>query len=182
MKTGEVNQTKEDKGSVYEIGCLFVPIISDKEILKEVANVKSVLEKLALEFLSGAGPDRLELAYPMKKMIGNKKHSFEEAYFAWLKFRADAEKLSDLKKDLDKNSNLLRYLLMKTTAKDSLVSSQRKIATDIVKEKEKDKKEFKPVKIEKISLVEENFLPEILEEETTKGKDLDETIEKLVIK
>lgn len=181
MKTNQ--QEEEGKRAVYEIGCLFVPTISDKEVLTEVSNVKSFLEKLGFEFLSGAGPNLLELAYSMKKVIENEKHSFNGAYFVWLKFKALSEKLSDFKKDLDKNNNLLRYLLMKTTEEDSLVSSQKKVLTNVAEEKEKNKKELKPVKIAKIALAEEeNSLPEITEKEAEEEKDLDETIDKLVIK
>lgn len=177
MKTEEINQTEENKGPVYEIGCLFIPIISDKDVLTEVANVKSVLEKLDCEFLSGAGPDLLDLAYPMKKMIGGEKNLFNEAYFVWLKFRTAPEKLLDLKKDLDKNNSLLRYLLMKTTEEDSLVS-QKKILSKVSEEKE-----IKPVKIAKpVSIDEEVPLSETFVEKEVEGIDLDETIDKLVIK
>ncbi len=178
-----MNQQDENEGAVYEVGCLFVPIISDKDVLLEVSNIKLSLEKLGFNFLSGAGPNRLELAYSMKKITGNEKHLFAEAYFVWLKFKAISNKLVELKKDLDKNSNILRYLLMKTTEEDSLVSFQKKLVTKVSSEKEKDKKEIKPIKITKIIQEDErNVLSKISEKEKVKEKDLDETIDKLVIK
>ena len=120
MKT---DQQEENRNTVYEIGCLFVPIISDKDVLTEVSKIKSSLEKLDCDFLSGDGPDTKELAYPMKKMIDGEKHLFVKAYFVWLKFTANSDKLIGLKEGLDKNKNILRYLLIRTIKKDILVLS-----------------------------------------------------------
>ncbi len=174
------DQQKENKNIVYEIGCLFVPIISDKDVLAEVSVIKSSLEKFGCNFLSGDGPNLKELSYPMKKIIDGEKHFFTKAYFVWLKFIANTDKLVDLKKDLDENKNILRYILVKTVEKDSLTSNQRKVFSRTTGEKEK--KVIKPAKIVKI---EDPLVIKITENEEIKGveeKDLDDKIDKLVIK
>ncbi|MEA2112613.1 MAG: 30S ribosomal protein S6 [Patescibacteria group bacterium] len=183
MKT---EKQEENKNIVYEAGCLFLPIVSDKDVLAEVSNIKKSLEKLGFEFLSGDGPNMRDLAYPMEKMVDGKKNLFEKAYFVWLKFKADPEKLADLKVDLDENKNLLRYLLIKTIEKDILVSDQKKILAKISEEKQQ--KAIKPAKVtrvEKPETVETKDGKEPSSAEATDGrekKDLDDTIDKLVIK
>ncbi len=187
----ETNQQREDKKMVYEIGCLFVPIISDKDVLTEVSKIKSILEELDCNFLSGDGPDMKELAYSMKKMIDGEKHLFAKAYFVWLKFTADSDKLVDLKKDLDKNENILRYILIKTVKEDMLISSQKKILSKITDEK--NRKSVKPIKIIKkeevpVEILDNNDTSDKEEVNKVEDKDLveekglDDTIDKLVIK
>jgi len=177
MKT---DQQEENKNIVYEIGCLFVPIISDKDVLTEVSMIKSFLEKLGCNFLSGDGPNLKELSYSMEKIIDGEKHFFTKAYFVWLKFIANTDKLADLKKNLDENKNILRYILVKTVEKDSLTSDQRKVFSKTVEDK--GKKVIKPAKIVK---KEAPLVIETSENEKIKGveeKDLDDKIDKLVIK
>ena len=178
MKTSE----QEDvKNNIYEIGCLFVPVISDKDVLNEVSNIKSLLEGLKCEFLSGDGPNMKELAYPMKKIMAGDKHLFKEAYFVWLKFTADSDKMEALKKDLDKYENILRYILIKTVKEDILVSNQKKVFAKV--QDEKEKKVIKPAKVVTLeeSTIELAENKEVEKPEAEK-KDLDETIDKLVIK
>lgn len=170
-------EQENNKSTVYEIGCLFVPIITDKDVLEEVSNIKITLEKLGCEFISGDGPTMKSLAYPMKKMIEGEKHLFKEAYFVWLKFNAVSDKMADLKKDLDKNVNILRYLKIKTVKEDVFASNQKKVLTSKPQE-EKTTKVIKPAKIVKAS---ESTPVETIKEKE-KSTDLDETIDKLVIK
>ena len=174
MKTVQSGE-KEKSDLVYEVGCLFVPLISDKDILGEVAKIKSILEKLGLVFLSGDGPKMKELTYPMKKIVAGEKHLFEEAYFVWLKFLAEADKLADLKKDLDKIDTLIRYLLIKTVKEDTFVSNPKKVMLENLE----NKKIIKPAKVVKS---EEPLLVDSSEEVEEEERDLDETIDKLVIK
>ncbi len=175
MKT---EKQEENKDIVYEVGCLFVPIISDKDVLTEVSNIKDLLVKFDFEFLSGDGPKMRDLAYSMKKMIDGKKNLFDKAYFVWLKFIANPDELDGLKKELDKNENILRYILIKTVKKDILVSEQKKVPSRTSETKEK--KEIKPARVTKV--VEEPFIVADSEVKVEEKKDLDDTIDKLVIK
>jgi len=178
MKTDEKN---EKTGNIYEIGCLFVPVISDKDVLTEVSNIKNSLEKLDCIFLSGDGPNMKELAYPMEKHIDGEKYLFREAYFVWIKFRSDSDKLALLKKDLEKYENILRYILVKTVENDMLVSNQKKIFSKAQEGKAKEPiKPAKVVKAEDIPEVKAVEEDEKLEKPDVKG--IDETIDKLVIK
>jgi len=176
MKTSEQDSIKDN---IYEIGCLFVPIISDKDVLIEVSNIKSVLEKVGGEFLSGDGPNMKELAYPMKKVLAGDKHLFKEAYFVWLKFKADSDKIDLLREGLDKYENILRYILIKTIKEDLLISNQKKVFAKV-----QEDKVIKPAKVVKPNdpILDESSNTDKIEEPVVEKKDLDETIDKLVIK
>ena len=169
---------------IYEIGYLVIPNVSEEEVLTEVANIKAILEKKEATFLSGDEPKFINLSYSISKMFGAEKQVFEKAYFAWMKFEVEISNLVKIKEELDKYQNILRYLLIKTLKKDTLVSENKKIflakkEIEIVDE-EKEKK-VKPVKI-----VEKVDVPEKKEEEVVEDKkikeDLDEIIDNLIIK
>jgi ribosomal protein S6 len=178
MKTDEKN---EKTGDIYEIGCLFVPVISDKDVLTEVSNIKTSLENLGCIFLSGDGPHMKELAYPMKKHIEGEKHLFREAHFVWVKFRSASDKLDPLKKDLEKYENILRYILIKTVENDVFASNQKKVFVKAQEEKVRE-----PIKPAKVVKAEDVPVVEIVEDgekvEKPDVKEIDETIDKLVIK
>ncbi|MBU1046790.1 30S ribosomal protein S6 [Patescibacteria group bacterium] len=181
---------------VYEIGYLLLPSISEEDVLTEVANVKAILEKKGASFLSGDEPKLINLAYPISKMFGADKQIFEKAYFAWIKFEVEVEKVVALKTELDKYENIMRFLLIKTIKKDTLVSEVKKpisVKKDSgITDKDKEK-EIEPVKIvkkeevadeeNKEEAIIEDVKEEVVSEDDRKEKeDLDETIENLIIK
>lgn len=185
MEKQENNKTETsnaNEANVYEIGYLLMPGISNEDILSEVSNIKSILEKRKCVFLSGDEPQMKTLAYPMAKAVDGVKHIFDKAYFAWMKFEIAQEKLADLKKELDKYENILRYLLVNAPKKDTLVSDSKKFSFM----KTDKHKVIKPVKIvaaKKTVVVSPADGTEKVSEKNLKaGKQLDETIDKLVIK
>ena len=177
---------------IYEIGFLVLPSISEDDVLTEVANIKAILEKQGADFLSGDEPKLIELAYPISKTFGAEKQIFEKGYFAWMKFEMEVGKLAELKLELDKYENILRYLLIKTIKKDVLVSDNKRASfakKDVtITDKEKEK-EIEPVKIVKKKEVQNQDVEakEVEEErsdekEQKEKEDLDETIDNLIIK
>lgn len=186
---------------VYEVGYLLNPNMSEEEVLGEVAKIKNVLEKQEAVFLSGDEPAFIDLAYPVDKMFGADKQIFEKAFFAWLKFETEAEKIQKIKEGLEALESIIRFLLVKSVAKDSLVSENKKLAKKEVSltdgEKEKKVEPLKIVKKEKVEISEKENLVDASatvavekEIEQTEEKldpkkekdDLDETIDNLIIK
>ena len=124
--------------------------------------VKGLLEKIKAETISEDFPRLRVLAYPLSKVIGGSKKTFKEAYFGWIKFEADAEAVVEFKKEVEKLSNVLGFLIIKTVKENTLYGN-----------KFAPKYEGKPKKEEE-KRVEEPKGP-INEEE------IDKTIEDLVI-
>ena len=190
------------ENNIYEIGYLLDSRIADDKILKEVANIKSILEKNDCVFLSGDEPKLKELEYSISKVVAGEKQIYDKAYFAWMKFKVAKENMTNLKIDLDKYENIVRYLFINTVEKDSLISNSKKFNfTRMGKGKEIDEtKIVKPVKIVKKETKTETETE--IKKETEKETDaeqvetktetkideskaeqqLDETIDKLIIK
>ncbi len=183
---------------IYEIGYLIIPNISEEDVLTEVVNIKAILEKQEANFLSGDEPKLINLAYPISKMFGTDKQIFEKAYFAWMKFEIEVDKLVEIKEELDKYENILRYLLVKTLKKDTLVSDNKRapfIKKDVIITDKQKEKEIKPVKIVPKSTTEqekeeettnieikEDNIKTKTEKEKKDKENLDETIDNLIIK
>ncbi len=153
---------------VYEVSYLLLPFITEEDAPKEAGRVK---EHVSLSggavFSEEEEPKLIKLAYPMSKIIANKNTNFENAYFGCMKFEGEPESIAKIKKALENNENVLRFLILKTT-KDSVVA--RKPFTFAVKP-------LKPV----TAAAKEEASAEVEVPQEINEEELDKTIEDLVI-
>src|ERR1035437_7701669 len=77
-------------------------------------------------------PKMIQLAYKMVKVVSNVRNKFNTAYFGWIKFTMDSDKVLELKKKLDLDSNFIRFLILKTV-KENTIASKRFVRGDIRK-------------------------------------------------
>ena len=128
MQEAEVkdkNEILEDANSkVYELGYLLVPTISEEDIPVVFGNLKELISSLGGVAISDEIPKMIPLAYAMVKVVANVRNKFNTAYFGWTKFIMDSDKVSELKKKLDLDSNFIRFLLLKTV-KENTIAAKR---------------------------------------------------------
>ena len=70
--------------------------------------------------------------------IQERSEKFKTAYFGWIKFMMDSDKVTELKKRLDLDSNFVRFLILKTVKENTINEKRfprgniahRKIKTD----------------------------------------------------
>jgi ribosomal protein S6 len=115
---------KEARTSVYEVGYLMVPTIAEENVGGEVTSFKDHLLDLGAVFISDEYPKMMELAYEMSRSINNKKQKFSYGYFGWVKFECTTDQARVIKEGLDKNEKLIRYLMIKTV-RESTMSTKR---------------------------------------------------------
>ena len=94
---------------VYELGYLLVPSIAEENLPVVYGNLKELVNSFKGEIISDEMPKMIPLAYTMAKVITNVRHKFNTAYFGWIKFFMDSEKVLELKK----NTQLLQISLMR---------------------------------------------------------------------
>lgn len=104
----------QETGLVYELGYHLLPTLSDEEVQKEAASFKSLIEKQGGSLVSEEAPKPMHLAYTMVKKQEGKNAKFNESFFGWIKFETSAEGVLQVKKEVDANKNVLRYLIIKT--------------------------------------------------------------------
>lgn len=117
----------EENTRFYELGYLVVPIVPEVEIGAEVDTLKSTITTVGGKIHSEGTPEFIDLAYTMEKTVGSKKSKYAQGYFGWIKFDADPATLAPLKKVLDGNLSLIRYILVKTSIENSIVFKKPKV-------------------------------------------------------
>lgn len=120
----EENNKNTEDSRVYEVGYLLVPTLKEEEIPTIFGNLKELITSLEGEEISNEMPKIITLAYSMSKMIQNVRNKFDSAYFGWTKFFMDPEKVMELKKKLELDPNVLRFLIIKTV-KENTTAAKR---------------------------------------------------------
>ena len=155
---------KEEAGEprVYELGFLLLPTVPEEEVAVQVARLKEFFQKDGGVFVSEEFPKKLGLAYPIGKKAGGKRASYTTAYLGSFKYEVSPEAVLLLNSALEKETAVLRFLLIETV-RESAVPIHRPVFArpEAVKTLEKP-----PTRAEKSVMSEE---------------ELDRTIEELMV-
>src|SRR3989338_7972989 len=147
MQAGENNSDVKDKNEtgegasprVYELGYLLVPSISEEDLPVNYGNIKELVSSFGGEIIADEMPKETNLAYSMSKVVSNVRHKFNTAYFGWTKFTMNAERVLELKKHLDLDPNLIRFLILKTV-KENTIAAKRFLRGDMTHRRSATKK------------------------------------------
>ena len=111
----------------YELGYILVPTTPEAEVASAVeALIATITGKGGIVVAQG-DPEFIDLAYTMEKNVASKKFKWSQGYFGWIKFDTAPETLEALKKAFDGNQTLIRYILIKTTAENTIVFKKPKV-------------------------------------------------------
>lgn len=113
-------ETVKTSGTVYEVGYHIVPAVSPENLPKEVDAIKAILGAHGATIISEEFPKLRPLTYTMVKAIGQTRHKYDTAHFGWIKFEGSAEGAVEINKALAASEKILRYLLIKTVAENTL--------------------------------------------------------------
>lgn len=155
--------TVKTAGTVYEVGFHIVPAVSPESLPKEVDAIKAFLEKHGATIISEEFPKARALAYPMVKVVGQTRHTYDTAHFGWIKFEAPREVAAEVEKFFQASEKVLRHLLIKTVRENTLYGA--KLISQEERAKEEASKEV--AKEPKAA--------------TTTPEDIDKSIDKLVV-
>ena len=139
-KDDSSEEENDANARIYELGYLLVPTIEEKDVPAMYGNLKEFIYSFQGEIISDEIPRMTSLAYPMLKVTANKREKFNTAYFAWIKFAMDSQKILELKKKLDLDPNLLRFLILKTV-RENTIATKRFVGRDMVRRKTPVKKD-----------------------------------------
>lgn len=110
----------DENKKIYELGYNILPTVSEEDVAKTVGAFKDALAKMGAEMIVDQYPQMINLAYEMVKEIENKNRKFKNAFFGWMKFELAASELEAFKTLVEKNANILRFLIIKTVRESTL--------------------------------------------------------------
>ncbi|MBX4215735.1 30S ribosomal protein S6 [Candidatus Parcubacteria bacterium] len=116
------NEEANEGGKIYEVGYLLTPTLSAERLSEETAKLRDLIAREGGVFIADGEPTLRDLAYDMEKMTGHKKEIFGNAYFGWFKFELQSAALAAIKKELDTNEHVIRFLLIETVRENTLAS------------------------------------------------------------
>lgn len=108
------------KKQIYELGYHFLPTLSEDEVMKATTALKAELSTIEATVIAEQNPALMTLAYEIGKDIENKNRKFATAYFGWIKFEVATEAIEGFKELMDKNANILRFIILKTVRESTL--------------------------------------------------------------
>lgn len=129
MEIKDKNGVKKDI-KVYELGYLLVPSIPPEDVSVNYGNIKELVLSSGGEIISDEMPKSIVLAYAMTKVISNIRSKFNTAYFGWTKFTIEPEKVLEIKKKLDLDQTIVRFLMLKTV-KENTIAAKRFMRGDM---------------------------------------------------
>jgi ribosomal protein S6 len=104
-----------DERNSYEFAFHVLPTVAEGEVAGVFDSIKAQVARRG-EITSEEMPERIDLIYPVVKHIEGKNRKFNSAYFGWIRFKLEAEKVGDLMENLGGMPQILRHLLVKLTA------------------------------------------------------------------
>lgn len=100
----------------YEIGYLLSPFLPESNLDAEVAVLRKIIEENHGFIMAEGYPKMQKLAYIIRKPANVPGQGrFSDAFWGWMKFMLSSEMINSIKTALEKNSNLIRFLIIKTS-------------------------------------------------------------------
>lgn len=124
MLENEKEITEDTNPKVYELGYLFVPTIKEEDVSINYGNLKELIASFGGEIITDEMPKMTNLAYAMQKVISNIRSKFNTAYFGWIKFTMTGGQILELKNRLDLDSNIIRFLILKTVRENTIATKR----------------------------------------------------------
>jgi ribosomal protein S6 len=131
------------KIKIYEIGYLLVPTIPEEGAPGEAQNIKNLLESKGAAFITEDQPKMRLLAYDMVQVIGSEHRKYDKAYFGWVKFEAETTAIPNIRTELEKNNQILRFIIIETVRENTMVNQKVVFRPSTPGEKEKTEEEPK---------------------------------------
>ena len=107
--------------------------MAEEYVSAKVDSLKKLFTANGAEFIADEAPDYIGLAYTMIHKVNNKNLRINSAYFGWFKFKSDPEILEKVKMTLDRDTDLVRFLLIKTVAESTLAPKKLSQKRDVRK-------------------------------------------------
>ena len=101
--------------SSYELAFHVLPTVAEGEVTTVFDTIKAAITKIGAEVFDEETPERFDLAYEIVQHSAGTNRSYDSAYFGWVRFKVAAESITAITEDIESDTNILRYLLIRLT-------------------------------------------------------------------
>lgn len=119
MKNKVETQDNDFETRVYEVGYLIVPSVVQEKLQDKVEVLRGVIESANGSIIALGEPKYRDLAYDMTATVANKRTTHSNGYFGWIKFESDSQAIKNIHETLEKNPDLIRFIIIKTYREDA---------------------------------------------------------------
>jgi len=170
MPASEAGEVAVEERNSYELAFHVLPTVAEGEVAGVYDKIKALITKEG-EITVEEAPERTDLAYPVVKSMDGKNLKFTSAYFGWVRFKYDADKVEHLDEEVDAIEEILRHLFIKLTKQDEAEPFRF----------HEEKKSVKMVEVAGERKTLDEVKTEKEEETPVSEKELDKSLEKLTL-
>jgi ribosomal protein S6 len=99
----------------YELAFHILPTIAEGEVKAVFDTIKANITKLGGIITIEEAPARFDLAYEIAQYLEGKNRKFKSAYFGWVRFELEANKIAEVTEAVEATKEILRHLLIRLT-------------------------------------------------------------------
>jgi len=97
---------------MYELSFIIDPAIPEEALSEEVAKLTSIITSHGGSVIIADNPRLRNLAYTIEIARGGKRRKYTQGHFGWIKFNSGADKVEQIGVEVDKDSAVIRKLLI----------------------------------------------------------------------
>jgi ribosomal protein S6 len=115
MPAAEAVVGQERELQAYELAFHVLPTVAEGEVKGVFDAIKAHITKLGGTLAEEEAPARFDLAYDIVKFLEGRNRKFSSAYFGWVRFNIETDKLAEINEMMDGTKDILRYLTTRLT-------------------------------------------------------------------
>ncbi len=127
MSKKETKTTENAK--LYELGFHINPTLAEEKANAVFSQIKDVVTNNKGEVVKEGALKNIKFAYTIIKKIEGVNERFTNGYFGWVKFNAESDVIAKIKKAVDNDASIIRYIIVKTV--DDFEHSTEKLAAEM---------------------------------------------------
>jgi len=113
MPVAEAMMGEEREAQAYELAFHILPTVAEGEVKAVFESIKNTITKLGGTLREEEAPARFELAYELVQFLEGRNRKFTSAYFGWVRFSIEADKIAELVDTVERTKEILRHLLIR---------------------------------------------------------------------
>ena len=122
----QAHAENKEETRFYEVGYHLVPTIAAEMVAEAAGKIKDRVAAHGGALMGEEMPKKVELAYPLPRLIGNTRAFFDSAYFGWVRFEMPQENIAVFDREMKENESVIRFLIIHVKP-EKVVQSVRKM-------------------------------------------------------